>query len=146
MFTWALTWMLGSPCPKIFISITTHLVAYWSCVDKSFIKKRVAQEKTKHGLVLVGVDRCFVPLLLLQSNSHQGENCASSLTNYLRHICAWKKEQQLSSVGIIIKPLIKKLTLETCIYEGFQTRFRENPGTLVNCRGGELYIFNSSVL
>ena len=59
------------------------------CVDESLIEKLVPEEKTKHGLVLVGVDRLAVPLLLLQSNSHQCENRASSVPNYLRHICVW---------------------------------------------------------
>ena len=59
------------------------------CVDKSLIEKRVFEEETEHGLVLVDLDGLVVPLLLLQSNSHQCENRASGLPNYLRHICVW---------------------------------------------------------
>ena len=66
-------------------------MANWPCVDKSFIQKRVAEEESKHGLVLVGADWCFVSFLLLKSNSHQCENCAAGLINYLCHICAWVK-------------------------------------------------------
>ena len=84
-------------------TITTHLVAYWPCVDKSFIQKRVAEEKSKHGLVLVGVHWCFVTFLLLKSNSYQCENGASGLAYYLGHICAWVKNTiTMSNVGIII--------------------------------------------
>ena len=78
-------------------------MANWACVDKSFIQKRVAEEKSKHGLVLVRVDWCFVPFLLLKSNSYQCENGASGLAYYLGHICAWVKNTiTMSNVGIII--------------------------------------------
>ena len=66
-------------------------MANWPCVDQSFIQKRVAEEKSKHGLVLVGADWCFVTFLLLKSNSHQCENGAAGLIYYLGHICAWVK-------------------------------------------------------
>ena len=64
-------------------------MAYWPRVDKSLIEKRVFEEETEHGLVLVDLDGLVVPLLLLEGNSHQGENRAAGLSNYLRHIRVW---------------------------------------------------------
>ena len=100
------------------------------CVDKSLIEKRVFEEETEHGLVLVDLDRLVVPLLFLQSNSHQCENRASGLPNYLRHICVWVENS--NCLMFRLQVLIEQTEQATPIYEGFQTRFGENPGTVVN--------------